>query len=70
MAIEKALESENPILDVASEVVAKTALPFIVIILTLALFGVVYIVGRSRREEVNKRIAEQSSLITVLGDES
>ena len=70
VAIEKALESENPILDVASEVVAKTALPFIVIILTLALFGVVYIVGRSRREEVNKRIAEQSSLITVLGDES
>jgi len=70
VAIEDPLESSSPFLDVASEVVSKTALPFIVIILTLALLGVVYLVGRSRRDEVNKRIAEQSSLISVLGDEN
>ena len=69
VAINQPLESSSPFLDVASEVVSKTALPFVVIVLTLALLGVVYLVGRSRRDEVNKRIAEQSSLISVLSDE-
>ena len=40
-----------------------------VILLTLSLLGVVYFVGKARREEVKKRIAEQSSLISVLDSE-
>jgi hypothetical protein len=56
-------------MDVAGDVVSKTALPFMVILLTFALLGVVYLVGKGRRDEVNKRIAEQSSLITVLSDD-
>jgi hypothetical protein len=65
----KELSSSNPFMDVAGDVVSKTALPFMVILLTFALLGVVYLVGKGRRDEVNKRIAEQSSLISVLGDE-
>ena len=60
------LESSGGILDVAGEVVGKTALPFAVILLTLALFGVVYLVGRGRRQDVLDRKAEQSSLVSVL----
>ena len=66
-AVPEPLESPSPFLDVASQVVAKTALPFIVVLLTLSLLGVVYVVGKGRREEANKRIAEQSSLISVMG---
>jgi len=69
-AIENALESNSPFLDTASEVVGKTALPFAVIVLTLALLGVVYLVGKGRRDEVNKRLAEQSSLVSVLTEEN
>jgi hypothetical protein len=65
----KDLSSSNPFMDVAGDVVSKTALPFMVILLTFALLGVVYLVGKGRRDEVNKRIAEQSSLITVLSDD-
>ena len=68
-AIGEALESDSPLLDVASEVVAKTALPFAVIVLTVALIGVVYLVGKGRRDDVNKRLAEQSSLVSVLAEE-
>ena len=68
-AVSTPLESENPILDVAGEVVGKTALPFAVILLTFALLGVVYLVGKGRRDDVNKRLAEQSSLISVLGND-
>jgi hypothetical protein len=68
-AIGEALESDSPLVDMAKEVVGKTALPFAVIMLTLALLGVVYLVGKGRRDEVNKRLAEQSSLVSVLADE-
>jgi hypothetical protein len=68
-AVSSNLGSENPFLDVAGEVVGKTALPFAVIVLTFALLGVVYLVGKGRRDDVNKRLAEQSSLISVLGNE-
>ena len=37
-----------------------------VILLTISLLGVVYMVGRARRTEAQMRVAEQSSLITVL----
>ena len=67
--VPEALESNSPVLDLAKEVVGKTALPFAVIVLTIALLGVVYLVGKGRREEVNKRLAEQSSLVSVLSDE-
>ncbi|MCH1616297.1 MAG: hypothetical protein L7R83_02155, partial [Candidatus Poseidonia sp.] len=67
--IPEALESNSPMIDLAKEVVGKTALPFAVIVLTIALLGVVYLVGKGRRDEVNKRLAEQSSLVTVLADE-
>jgi len=69
-AIGEALESESPVFDMAKEVVSKTALPFAVIVLTIALLGVVYLVGKGRRDEVNKRLAEQSSLVSVLADEA
>jgi len=68
-AIGEALESDSPLVDMAKEVVGKTALPFAVILLTMALLGVVYLVGKGRRDEVNKRLAEQSSLVSVLADE-
>ena len=68
--IPEALESNSPLLDMAREVVGKTALPFAVIVLTIALLGVVYLVGKGRRDEVNKRLAEQSSLVSVLADEA
>jgi len=64
------LESSSPVFDVAKEIVGKTALPFAVIVLTIALLGVVYLVGKGRRDEVNKRLAEQSSLVSVLSDEA
>ncbi len=67
--IPEELESNSPVLDLAREVVGKTALPFAVIVLTIALLGVVYLVGKGRRDEVNKRLAEQSSLVSVLADE-
>jgi len=66
MGVEDELKSSGGILDVASEVVGKTALPFAVILLTLALFGVVFLVGRGRRQDVLDRKAEQSSLVSVL----
>ena len=56
--------------DVAGEVISNWALPFGVLLLTFSLFGVLYLVGRGRRAEVNNRLAEQSSLISVLEDES
>jgi uncharacterized membrane protein len=68
-AVTEPLESESPLLDMAKEVVGKTALPFAVILLTIALLGVVYLVGKGRRDDVNKRLAEQSSLVSVLQDE-
>ncbi|RJU98973.1 MAG: hypothetical protein DWC10_02540, partial [Candidatus Poseidoniales archaeon] len=68
-AVPDALESESPLFDMAKEVVGKTALPFAVILLTIALLGVVYLVGKGRRDEVNKRLAEQSSLVSVLAEE-
>jgi len=68
--IPEPLESNSPVLDLAREVVGKTALPFAVIVLTIALLGVVYLVGKGRRDEVNKRLAEQSSLVSVLSDEA
>ena len=69
MAVSEPLESPSPFFDVAGQIVGKTALPFVVILLTLSLLGVVYFVGKARREEVKKRIAEQSSLISVLDSE-
>ena len=69
VAVSEPLESPNPFIDVASQVVAKTALPFVVILLTLSLLGVVYFVGKARREEAKLRIAEQSSLVSVLESE-
>ena len=66
MAVSEPLESPSPFFDVAGQVVGKAALPFVVIVLTLSLLGVVYFVGKARREEVKKRIAEQSSLASVL----
>ena len=65
-AVTDPLESPSPLLDVAGQIIGKTALPFVVILLTLSLLGVVYFVGKGRREEVNRRLSEQSSLISVL----
>ena len=66
--ISQELGSSNPFLDVAGEVVGKVALPSMIVLLTFSLFGVLYLVGRGRRAAVKDRIAEQSSLMSVLGD--
>ena len=68
--IKEELSSESPMLDVAGEIISEWALPFGVLILTFSLFGVLYLVGRGRRADVKNRLAEQSSLISVLEDES
>ena len=64
------LSSNSPILDVAGEIISDWALPFGVLVLTFSLFGVLYLVGRGRRADVKNRLAEQSSLVSVLEDES
>ena len=70
IAVNQDLSSNNPVLDQASVVVGAAALPGLVILLTIALTAVAFMVGRSRRAEVKSRIEEQSSLISVLGDEN
>jgi len=63
------LTSNSPFLGVAGEVVSTWALPFGVLMLTFSLFGVLYLVGKGRRSEVKGRLAEQSSLMSVLQDD-
>ena len=63
------LSSNSPFLDVAGEVISTWALPFGVLMLTFSLFGVLYLVGKGRRSEVKSRLAEQSSLISVLQED-
>jgi hypothetical protein len=63
------LSSSSPFLDVAGSIVATYSLPTGILLLTLALFAVLYLVGSGRRAEVKDRLAEQSSLINVLSDE-
>jgi hypothetical protein len=63
------LSSDSPFLDVAGEIISDWALPFGVLLLTFSLFGVLYLVGKGRRADVKNRIAEQSSLISVLNEE-
>ena len=63
------LSSDSPFMDVAGEIVSEWALPFGVLLLTFSLFGVLYLVGKGRRAEVNNRLAEQSSLISVLQED-
>ena len=69
MVIGDQLSSGSPFIDVASEIISVWALPFGVLLLTCSLFGVLYLVGKGRRADVKNRIAEQSSLISVLQDE-
>ena len=57
------LNSNNPIIDVAAEVLSVWALPLGVFVVTSSLLGVVYLVGRARRSEALGRVAEQSILI-------
>jgi uncharacterized membrane protein len=63
------LSSSNPILDVAGEFVGEWALPFGVLLLTLSLLSVAFLVGRGRTREANQRLAEQSSLMNVIGED-
>jgi len=63
------LSSSGGMLDVASELAATYSLPAGVLLLTISLFAVLFLVGRGRRAEVNAKIAEQSSLMSVLGSE-
>ena len=66
--IEDELSSDSPFMDVAGEIISDWALPFGVLLLTFSLFGVLYLVGKGRRADVKNRLAEQSSLISVLED--
>ena len=67
--IEDELSSDSPFMDVAGEIISDWALPFGVLLLTFSLFGVLYLVGKGRRADVKNRLAEQSSLISVLQDD-
>jgi hypothetical protein len=67
--IEDELSSDSPFMDVAGEIISDWALPFGVLLLTFSLFGVLYLVGKGRRADVKNRLAEQSSLISVLEDD-
>ena len=67
--IETELSSDSPFLDVAGEIISDWALPFGVLLLTFSLFGVLYLVGKGRRADVKSRLAEQSSLISVLQED-
>ena len=69
LRVSKELESSSPFLDVAGEIAGKVALPTMIVLLTFALFGVLFLVGKGRRADVNARIAEQSSLVSVLSSE-
>ena len=60
------LQSNSPFVDQTAEVVSAAALPGAVVLLTLALLGVLFLVGAARRGAVKARIAEQSSLMSVL----
>jgi hypothetical protein len=68
--VNEELSSDSPFMDVAGEVVSDWALPFGVLLLTFSLFAVLYLVGKGRRQDVKDRIAEQSSLISVLSEEA
>ena len=67
--VSEELSSESPFLDVAGEIISDWALPFGVLLLTFSLFGVLYLVGKGRRADVKNRLAEQSSLISVLQED-
>ena len=67
--VDTELSSDSPFLDVAGEIVSDWALPFGVLLLTFSLFGVLYLVGKGRRADVKNRLAEQSSLISVLQED-
>jgi len=69
LEVNRELSSSNPFMDVAGEVVGKYALPTGVLLLTLSLLTVVYLVGRGRTRDAAQRIAEQSSLMSVLQKE-
>ena len=69
LKVNRDLSSSNPLLDIAGQVVGKWALPTGVLLLTLSLLGVVFLVGRGRTQEAAQRVAEQSSLVSVLEKE-
>ena len=69
MKVDNELSSESPFFDVAGQVISNWALPFGVLLLTFSLFGVLYLVGKGRRADVKDRLAEQSSLISVLQED-
>ena len=68
-AVPSELESSNPLWDVTSAAIATYSLPVGILLLTLSLGGVVFMVGRGRTLEAKNRLAEQSSLLSVLGSE-
>jgi len=68
-AVPNELESNNPIWDVTSAAIATYSLPVGILLLTLSLGGVVFMVGRGRTLEAKNRLAEQSSLLSVLGND-
>ena len=67
--VDQELSSDSPFFDVAGEIISDWALPFGVLLLTFSLFGVLYLVGKGRRADVKNRLAEQSSLISVLQED-
>ena len=68
-SIPSELESSNPLWDVTSSAIATYSLPVGILLLTLSLAGVVFMVGRGRTKEAKDRLAEQSSLMSVLSSD-
>ena len=70
LSVDEKLQSNNPVLDVAMVVVSKWSVPTIIMAATIGLLGVAGLMMVSRRKEALDRVAEQSSLLQGLDEET
>jgi hypothetical protein len=70
LEVTEKLQSNNPVLDVALVVVGKWSVPTIIMAATVGLLGVAGLMMISRRKEALDRVAEQSSLLQGLDEDT
>ncbi|MEC7142169.1 MAG: hypothetical protein VXW30_01135 [Candidatus Thermoplasmatota archaeon] len=70
LSVDEKLQSNNPVLDVAMVVVSKWSVPTIIMAATIGLLGVAGLMMISRRKEALDRVAEQSSLLQGLDEDT
>ena len=70
LEVDEKLQSNNPVLDVALVVVGKWSVPTIIMAATVGLLGVAGLMMISRRKEALDRVAEQSSLLQGLDEDT